>query len=101
MSSRSVITVTSGTGIAPRTGLLIDGEDVLRVKAVHGNEVTVVRWRWWHTAADRSRRWLRDAREAAAVRWCALRGHRLDGEYCRCGEREDPDWLDELEDLDG
>ena len=93
MSRRSVITVSSGAGIAPRTGLLIDGEDVLRVKSVQGNEVTVVRWRWWHSAADRSRRWRRETREAAAIRWCARRGHPLDGEYCKCGEREDPDWL--------
>lgn len=96
-----MIPVSSAAGLAKRTGLLIDGEDVLRVRAVRGNQVTVVRWRWWHSAADRFRRWLREARESAAVRWCALRGHPLDGEYCKCGEREDPDWLDEWEDLDG
>lgn len=93
MSRRSVVTVSSGAGLAPRAGLLIGGEDVLRVKAVRGNEVTVVRWRWrWrHSAGDRARRWLRDAREAAVLRWCAFRGHPLDGDICNCGERYEPE----------
>ena len=95
VSRPGVIKFSSSAGLAPRTALLINGENLLRIKSVRGSEVTVVRWRWWHSAADRSRRWWRDTREAATVRWCALRGHPLDGEYCRCGEREDPDWLDE------
>lgn len=93
----SVITVASSAGMTVGAALLIGDEDFVRIKAVHGNSVTITRWRWWHTAASRLRRWQRKTAEAIVIRWCALRGHRLDGEYCNCGEREDPDWLNEWE----
>ncbi|HEV2371001.1 MAG TPA: hypothetical protein VGS19_02430 [Streptosporangiaceae bacterium] len=100
MSGKSVLEVSAPYAIRPRMGLSagID-EPLLRVLAVDGTRVTVVRWRWWHTLSSRLRTWPRKAGEAASVRWCAMRGHPFDGEYCRCGARENPDWLDEWEDL--
>lgn len=96
------IEVSSARGIAPRIGLTLDGEDVLRVRRVRGTTVTVVRWRWYHSRLDRLRRQARDAAAAVSAwlegRLCALRGHPLGGDgYCRCGARENPDWLDEWE----
>lgn len=91
------IEVSSAAGIAPRTGLALEGEDVLRVKRVRGTTVTVTRWRWYHSRSDRLRRQAQDAVRAIIEWWrarlCAMRGHLLDGDgYCQCGDRDEADF---------
>ena len=101
MRKRGMITASDAAGIGRGDVLVIgDGDqaEVVRAVAVHGNQVTIGPYRWWHKLAT----WLRgrrhDVLESARTALCGLRGHRLTVEdrdtvhgdltlYCWCGAR--------------
>ena len=101
MRKRGVITVSDAVFIARGDTLVIGGGDeaeAARVVAVHGNQVTIGPYRWWHRLAAWLRKRRYDARDVIHEALCGLRGHRLTVEsrdtvygdltlYCWCGAR--------------
>jgi hypothetical protein len=74
----STVISVSDAGFWKRGDLLLlepgtDCEARLRVKGRRGNDLTVTRWRWWHTAANWPGRIGRVVRRRAddAYLWCA------------------------------